>query len=203
MEREGELIQIPENVQSPMSIEITADPFWNSFEDACEYYEAHPRGVQNTVLWFGHQLVTLQENERFVLRDTMGFERTVDLMDEKFTYEGPIIGKKPAQKLYVKYPQESRDLYMEYANNNHIGLEELTARMHLMGLYVLEQLREEGVNILKITDGEREFWNIKVPHQRHFVRSRLERYYEGRQYRNDSKNGFQKYSDWPSIDQAL
>lgn len=203
MERNGELTRIPEEVQIPVSVGIAADSFWESFKDACEYHEAHPRGVQNTVLWFGHQLVTLQEGEQFGLRDSMGFEKPVDLMDEKFAYEERTIGKSPTHTLNVEYPPGSRGLYMEYANNCHISLEELTARMHIAGLYVLQQLREEGVNLVKITNGQRNFWNLRVPHQKYSVRSRLERHYMSKQYRNDRRTGFQEYWDWPGVDDNM
>lgn len=187
---------IPETESAPISVVVDGDVFWDRLVLISEYNEAHVSGVQSAILWFGHQLVTLGDEEKFVLRDSMGFKKPIDLMDDMFSYNRGLSEIKPEHPLPIHYPAESRELYMNYANTLRIDLEELAARMQMAGLYVLEQLMDGQKSLEKSVQGASDAWNLRVPGQRKYVRKKLRRYYRSEEYKARESSGFEVYSDW-------
>lgn len=159
----SEDVLIPENPRASFDVMVNMNSVWEGIQDRAEYREVSPLDLITSLLTFGHEFLEQQEGDSISIRNSMGYEDPLSLLDERFDYQNQrhLDNSKP-REVIITIPSRSRDIYMDAANRNGIDVEELTARMIKAGLYAMVQKDSNKARIVQIKAGERKLYRFGI-----------------------------------------
>lgn len=155
--------RMPEGEEHGLRIGIRVEPVWDKLRAESEYLELNYLDVSDAIFDLGCNFVATTGFESWLLRNELGVEEELDLMDPAFKEATTVnsAGVKP-RVMDVVVREEYKEIVEQYAENREISTEELASRMLNMGLYALEQLRDGEWVLIKDKNGIRDAYPFYV-----------------------------------------